>query len=55
MPAVLLLGCIFARFPRYFLHMTPDMAQNKTPWHNILLVVRLNSLPITIIFCVNGS
>ena len=33
----------------------PHMAQNKTPWRNIVHVVNLNGLPVTIIFCVNGS
>ena len=31
------------------------MAQNKTPWRNIGRDVRLNSLPVTIKFCVNSS
>ena len=33
----------------------PHKAQNKTPWCNIVRVVHINSLPVTIIFCVNSS
>ena len=58
MHAVLLQGRIFAGLLGMAQNKNipaPHMVQNKTPWRNIVCVVCLNGLPVTIIYCVNGS
>jgi len=53
--AVLLLGCVFAGFLRYFNVWGKIKISLRSTWRNIVRVVHFNDLPVTVIFCVNSS